>query len=181
MMHVIINDGLHDADYVARYTVGFDQLREKVQEYPPERVAEVDGHCGGGHCQAGPRVCDHPPGGDPGELWRAAFRGRRHGHARHHHAALRHRLVEGSRRRASAFDQRRFWAEPRSAGARRSDGESPGKAGAHHQHGGAGHGAQQRWTARPSRRSSFTTRIRPRSVPTITRSFGDCSVRIYSP
>ena len=38
MMHVIINEGLHDANYVARYTVGFDQLREKVQEYSPERV-----------------------------------------------------------------------------------------------------------------------------------------------
>ena len=38
MMHVIINDGLHNADYVARYTSGFEQLRERVQEYPPERV-----------------------------------------------------------------------------------------------------------------------------------------------
>jgi len=38
MMHVIINEGLHDADYVARHTLGFDQLREKVQAYPPERV-----------------------------------------------------------------------------------------------------------------------------------------------
>ncbi len=43
MMHVIINDGLHDADYLARYTVGFDQLREKVREYPPERVAQWTG------------------------------------------------------------------------------------------------------------------------------------------
>jgi anaerobic selenocysteine-containing dehydrogenase len=43
MMHVIINDGLHDADYVARYTVGFEQLREKVQEYPPERVEKWTG------------------------------------------------------------------------------------------------------------------------------------------
>ena len=43
MMHVIINEGLHDADYVARYTLGFDQLREKVQEYPPERVAKWTG------------------------------------------------------------------------------------------------------------------------------------------
>ena len=43
MMHVIINEGLHDADYVARYTVGFDQLREKVQEYPPERVEKWTG------------------------------------------------------------------------------------------------------------------------------------------
>jgi molybdopterin guanine dinucleotide-containing S/N-oxide reductase-like protein len=38
MMHVIINESLYDADYVAQYTLGFDQLREKVQEYPPERV-----------------------------------------------------------------------------------------------------------------------------------------------
>jgi anaerobic selenocysteine-containing dehydrogenase len=43
MMHVIINEGLHDADYVARYTVGFEQLRKKVQEYPPERVAKWTG------------------------------------------------------------------------------------------------------------------------------------------
>ena len=39
MMHVIIGENLHDADYVAHYTLGFDQLREKVREYPPERVA----------------------------------------------------------------------------------------------------------------------------------------------
>ena len=43
MMHVIINDGLHDADYVAQYTLGFDQLRQKVQEYSPQRVAQWTG------------------------------------------------------------------------------------------------------------------------------------------
>ncbi|HYK50594.1 MAG TPA: molybdopterin-dependent oxidoreductase, partial [Terriglobales bacterium] len=43
MMHVIINEGLHDADYVARHTSGFDQLRGKVQEYPPERVEKWTG------------------------------------------------------------------------------------------------------------------------------------------
>jgi len=43
MMYVIINEGLHDADYLARYTVGFDQLRDKVQEYPPEQVAKWTG------------------------------------------------------------------------------------------------------------------------------------------
>ena len=47
MMHVIINEGLHDADYLARYTVGFDQLREKVQEYPPERVEKWTGIAAG--------------------------------------------------------------------------------------------------------------------------------------
>ncbi|HZQ24570.1 MAG TPA: molybdopterin-dependent oxidoreductase [Terriglobales bacterium] len=43
MMHVIINQNLYDADYVAQYTLGFDQLREKVQEYPPERAAKWTG------------------------------------------------------------------------------------------------------------------------------------------
>src|ERR1700732_5310671 len=43
MMHVIINEGLHDTDYLARYTTGFDQLREKVQEYSPERVEKWTG------------------------------------------------------------------------------------------------------------------------------------------
>jgi len=43
MMHVIISENLHDADYVAQYTLGFEQLREKVKEYPPERVAHWTG------------------------------------------------------------------------------------------------------------------------------------------
>jgi anaerobic selenocysteine-containing dehydrogenase len=43
MMHVIINEGLHDADYVANHTIGFEPLREKVQEYPPERVEKWTG------------------------------------------------------------------------------------------------------------------------------------------
>jgi len=40
MMHVIIGENLHDPDYVAKHTLGFEQLREKVKEYPPERVAQ---------------------------------------------------------------------------------------------------------------------------------------------
>jgi molybdopterin guanine dinucleotide-containing S/N-oxide reductase-like protein len=43
MMHVIISQNLHDADYLAKYTVGFEQLRERVKEYPPERVAQWTG------------------------------------------------------------------------------------------------------------------------------------------
>ena len=43
MMHVIIEENLHDADYVARHALGFDQLRAKVQEYPPEKVAQWTG------------------------------------------------------------------------------------------------------------------------------------------
>ncbi|MBZ5568491.1 MAG: molybdopterin-dependent oxidoreductase [Acidobacteriia bacterium] len=43
MMHVIINEGLHDAAYVAQHAFGFDQLRARVQEYPPQRVARWTG------------------------------------------------------------------------------------------------------------------------------------------
>src|SRR5712671_2200280 len=43
MMHVIIDENLHDDDYVSRFTLGFDQLREKVKVYPPERTAQWTG------------------------------------------------------------------------------------------------------------------------------------------
>ena len=43
MMHVIIGENLHDEDYVSKYTLGFDQLRERVKEYSPECVAQWTG------------------------------------------------------------------------------------------------------------------------------------------
>src|SRR5579883_1096304 len=46
MMHVIIYENLYDADYVARYTEGFDGLRERVREWTPQRAAELTGIAG---------------------------------------------------------------------------------------------------------------------------------------
>lgn len=43
MMHVIIRDGLVDRDYVAKYTVGFAPLAERVRQYTPEWAAGVCG------------------------------------------------------------------------------------------------------------------------------------------
>ncbi len=43
MMHVIVGEKLHDEDYVARYTTGFEALRERLLEYPPERAAALTG------------------------------------------------------------------------------------------------------------------------------------------
>jgi anaerobic selenocysteine-containing dehydrogenase len=43
MMHVIIGEGLHDADYVARHTDGFDGLRARVRAWTPQRAAELTG------------------------------------------------------------------------------------------------------------------------------------------
>jgi anaerobic selenocysteine-containing dehydrogenase len=43
MMHVIIGESRYDADYVAKYTLGFERLRERVKEYPPQAVAGITG------------------------------------------------------------------------------------------------------------------------------------------
>ena len=43
MLHVIFRDGLQDADYLARYTVGADRLRERAREWTPERAAPITG------------------------------------------------------------------------------------------------------------------------------------------
>ena len=43
MMNVIIAEGLVDYDYVEKYTLGFDELKARAANYPPERVAEITG------------------------------------------------------------------------------------------------------------------------------------------
>jgi anaerobic selenocysteine-containing dehydrogenase len=43
MMHVIIGENLFDGDYVSRYTVGFEELKARAEQYPPERVAQWTG------------------------------------------------------------------------------------------------------------------------------------------
>ena len=43
LMHVIVREGWHDADYIARYAEGFDELQMRLPEYPPERVAQWTG------------------------------------------------------------------------------------------------------------------------------------------
>ena len=43
MMNVIISEGLYDAEYVSRHTIGFDELKVRVQEYPLDKVAHWTG------------------------------------------------------------------------------------------------------------------------------------------
>jgi molybdopterin guanine dinucleotide-containing S/N-oxide reductase-like protein len=43
MMHVIINENRIDADYISKYTLGFELLKERVQDYQPSRVAAITG------------------------------------------------------------------------------------------------------------------------------------------
>ena len=42
-LNVIINEDLYDHKFVEDWCYGFDQLKERVQEYPPARVAEITG------------------------------------------------------------------------------------------------------------------------------------------
>lgn len=41
MLHVIINEELYDKDFVENWTHGFAQLKERVQEYPVDKVAGI--------------------------------------------------------------------------------------------------------------------------------------------
>jgi anaerobic selenocysteine-containing dehydrogenase len=41
IINVVVNEGLFDRDFVANWTVGFDELRAHVQDYPPEKVEEI--------------------------------------------------------------------------------------------------------------------------------------------
>lgn len=43
MMHVIVAEGLQDQAYIDAYTNGWPQLRRRLAEYPPARVAEITG------------------------------------------------------------------------------------------------------------------------------------------
>ncbi len=41
MLNVIINEGIYDREFVEKWTNGFDELKKRVQEYPPDKVARI--------------------------------------------------------------------------------------------------------------------------------------------
>ncbi len=43
MMHVLVKENLLDHDYIARHTLGFGQLKDRVAEWTPERTAATCG------------------------------------------------------------------------------------------------------------------------------------------
>jgi anaerobic selenocysteine-containing dehydrogenase len=40
-LNVIISEELYDKKFVEKWVYGFDKLKERVQEYPPERVEDI--------------------------------------------------------------------------------------------------------------------------------------------
>jgi anaerobic selenocysteine-containing dehydrogenase len=43
MMHVLLTEGMLDRDYIAKYTLGFEQLAERVKQYTPDWAASTCG------------------------------------------------------------------------------------------------------------------------------------------
>jgi len=41
MLNVIINEDLYDKEFVEKWTYGFEEFKERVQEYPVDKVAEI--------------------------------------------------------------------------------------------------------------------------------------------
>lgn len=41
MINVIINEGLYDKKFVTKWTYGFDELKQRAQEYPVDKVSEI--------------------------------------------------------------------------------------------------------------------------------------------
>ena len=164
LMHVIIGEGLHDRDYVAQHTLGFDELAERVQGLSArEGRADLRHHRRrGGDSRA--RVRHGEAGGDPAQLRHAAPLGRRHGGA-HRSPACRRSSARGAMRPAASCSRpptSTAWITRRSSvptdlGTRRARSTSRSSA--------------TRWSAptRRSRRSTSTTTTRSRSAPTRTR------------
>jgi anaerobic selenocysteine-containing dehydrogenase len=62
MMHVIWRDGLQDDDYLNRYCLGADQLRERAcAEYPPDKVAAITGVPAADIERLAHEYASHPP------------------------------------------------------------------------------------------------------------------------
>jgi len=79
---------LFDADYVSRYTVGFEDLKARAQQYPPEKVAHWTGISAADIRQLAREYATRAAVRNPRQLRHSALRRRRYGDARRHHAAL---------------------------------------------------------------------------------------------
>jgi formate dehydrogenase alpha subunit len=43
LMHIIIKEGWHDKEYIATRTEGFEAMAAKLEDYPPDKVAQITG------------------------------------------------------------------------------------------------------------------------------------------
>ena len=59
-IRIIIEEGLYDADFVERWTVGFEELKTAAADYTPERGRHY--LASGGYRRFGQAVCEHQTG-----------------------------------------------------------------------------------------------------------------------
>jgi len=62
IMHVLIAEELYDKKYIAERTEGWEEFKAKIEEYPPERVAEICGVPAGQIVEAAHLLGAHHPG-----------------------------------------------------------------------------------------------------------------------
>lgn len=43
IMHILFKENLHDEAFLSEYTVGYEELREHVKQYDPEKVSTITG------------------------------------------------------------------------------------------------------------------------------------------
>ena len=115
MMHVLIAEGLIDADYVSRYTLGYEELKERIKQYPPEWAAQTCGIAVEEVVQLARDYGTREAGGDPPQLRHAAPRRRRHGRAHHRLPAGADGRLARSGGRHPAHDRRQLPLRPREA------------------------------------------------------------------
>ncbi len=101
LLHVVLELGAEDREYIAEHTVGFDEFEDRILQFPPARVAEPHGPPRGADQSARRTPRHHPPDRHPLHPGHATPRRRRRRAAdavRHpgHHRRL---AVPGRRRR----------------------------------------------------------------------------------
>ncbi len=171
MMHVIIGESLYDADYVARYTEGFDDLRERVRPWTPAARRRTHRHSP--PKTSSPWPANTPPPGPPPSASITACSAASAAPWPSAPSACCPRSPARGRTSAagSSFPPRRRFDLNRAApGARRPAAEIPRPRSAPRQYVATRLGPHHARRIRPSRRWWSTTPIPPPSRPTRTPS-----------
>ena len=98
MLNVIINEGIYDKEFVAKWVHGFDRLKERVQQYPVDKVAAITEVPADEIIAAARAIRERQAGGDPVGRAGRHVPGWRRGRACHHLSVGDHRQYRHPRR-----------------------------------------------------------------------------------
>jgi anaerobic selenocysteine-containing dehydrogenase len=63
LLNIVIANGAEDSDYLSRHTLGWEAFRARIEEYPPERAAELTGLTADQIVSLGERIATTRPTG----------------------------------------------------------------------------------------------------------------------